>query len=57
MIGVSLRSDAPQHCFMDVIDATTTETVLDVLERRVSPKITLETNCNPTYSSCAREPT
>ena len=36
---------------MDVIYATTTETVLDVLERRVKPQMTLETNGNPTYSS------
>ena len=55
MIGVSLTHGAPQHCFMDVVDDTTTETVLDVLERRVSPKITLETDGNPTYSACARE--
>ena len=55
MIGVSLAGGAPIHCFMEVIDDTTTETMLDVLERRVSPQITLETDGNPTYGACARE--
>lgn len=57
MIGVSLASGAPIHCFMEVIDNTTTETVLDVLERRVNSKIALETDGNPTHLSsvCERD--
>ena len=55
MIGVSLTNGAPQYYIMEVIDETTTETVLDVLERRVKPEITLETDGNPTYRACARE--
>ncbi len=55
MIRVSLTNGAPKHCFIEIIDHTTTGTVFDTLKRQVQLEITLKTDGNPTYRACARE--
>ena len=55
IIGVSLSGGAPIHCFMEVVSDMTTKTIEDVLKRRVSPDITLETDGDPAYGACAKD--
>lgn len=54
IIGVSLSGGAPIHCFMEVVSDMTAKTIEDVVERRVSPDITLETDGDPAYAACAK---
>lgn len=55
MIGVSVKKGAPVYCFMELVGDMTKRTVLDVLFRRLTPDVILETDGNPTYAACAKD--
>jgi transposase-like protein len=55
MIGVSMKKGAPIHCFMELVSDMSKRTVLDVLSRRMTSDVILETDGNPTYAACAKE--
>ncbi len=55
MIDVSLKKGAPVHCFMELVGDMSRRTVLDMLFRRLTSDVILETDGNPTYVACAKE--
>ena len=53
--GISLKRGKPQYLFMNLVSDVVKHSVLDVLSRRITADVVLETDGWPTYASCAKE--
>ena len=51
--GISLKQGKPQYLFMDLVSDVGKRSALEVLSRRITANVILETDGWPTYASCA----
>lgn len=51
--GISLKKGKPQYLFMDLVSDVGRRSVLDVLSKRITTDVVLETDGWATYASCA----